>query len=229
MAATDVAFKFDEKDTTVDADVTLYVVYDFLTVNAYYGTNPVTGKTTVEDECDTYYKETSEDMLSAQVKFDLNSFSVPVALTVGMNDIIATQAIVAKAEVTPIEGLKLTVNGGYTIDADGRKAAPATVIADYSRDILKDKGRDFVGKWSAGLDAEYDMDIMKVTAGISAEQKVEKDAKVKLGLNAAVESDSIIPGATIKLAWDDAEDILKAENDGAKELGKITASIKMTF
>ena len=230
MAATDVAFKFAEnEDTTVDADVTLDVVYDFLTVNAYYGTNPVTGKTTVEDECDTYYKETSEDMLSAQVKFDLNSFSVPVALTVGMNDIIATQAIVAKAEVTPIEGLKLTVNGGYTIDADGRKAAPATVIADYSRDILKDKGRDFVGKWSAGLDAEYDMDIMKVTAGISAEQKVEKDAKVKLGLNAAVESDSIIPGATIKLAWADAEDILKAENDGAKELGKITASIKMTF
>ena len=229
MAATDVAFKFDEKDTTVDADVTLDVVYDFLTVNAYYGTNPVTGKTTDKTKCDTYFKETSEDMLSAQVKLDLNSFSVPVALTVGMNDIIATQAIVAKAEVTPIEGLKLTVNGGYTIDADGRKAAPATVNADYSRDILKDKGRDFVGKWSAGLDAEYDMDIMKVTAGISAEQKVEKDAKVKLGLNAAVESDSIIPGATIKLAWADAEDILKAENDGAKELGKITASIKMTF
>ena len=229
IAATDVAFKFDEKDTTVDADVTLDVVYDFLTVNAYYGTNPVTGKTTDKTECDTYFKETSEDMLSAQVKVDLNSFSVPVALTVGMNDIIATQAIVAKAEVTPIEGLKLTVNGGYTIDADGREAAPATVTADYSRDILKDKDRDFVGKWSAGLDAEYDMDIMKVTAGISAEQRVEKDAKVKLGLNAAVESDSIIPGATIKLAWADAEDILKAENDGAKELGKITASIKMTF
>ena len=229
MAATDVAFKFDEKDTTVDADVALNFAYDFISADVYYGTNPVTGKTTVKNVCDTYFKETSEDMLSAQVKFDLNSFSVPVAITVGMNDIIATQAIVAKAEVTPIEGLKLTVNGGYTIDADGREAAPATVSADYSRDILKDKGRDFVGKWSAGLDAEYDMDIMKVTAGISAEQKVEKDAKVKLGLNAAVESDSIIPGATIKLAWADAEDILKAENDGAKELGKITASIKMTF
>ena len=110
MAATDVAFKFDEKDTTVDADVALNFAYDFISADVYYGTNPVTGKTTVEDECDTYFKETSEDMLSAQVKVDLNSFSVPVALTVGMNDIIATQAIVAKAEVTPIEGLKLTVN-----------------------------------------------------------------------------------------------------------------------
>ena len=230
MAATDVAFKFDEKDTTVDADVTLDVVYDFLTVNAYYGTNPVTGKEPKgkatgywgDPNNDSYNKTTSEDMLSTQVKVDLNSFNVPVALTVGMNDIIAKQAIVAKAEVTPIDGLKLTVNGGYTIDEK------------YGRDddgkILKDeKGKDIVGKWSAGVDAEYDMDIVKVTAGISAEQLVEKDAKVKLGLNAAVESDSIIPGATIKLAWADAEDILKAENDGAKELGKITASIKMTF
>ena len=223
MAATDVGFKFVEnEDTTVDADVTVDVAYDFLTVNAYYGTNPVTGKDPVKNECDKYTKTRSEDMLSAQVKFDLNSFSVPVALTVGMNDIIAKQAIVAKAEVTPIDGLKLTVNGGYTIDEK------------YGRDddgkILKDeKGKDIVGKWSAGVDAEYDMDIVKVTAGISAEQLVEKDAKVKLGLNAAVESSTIIPGATIKLAWADAEDILKAENDGAKELGKITASIKMTF
>ena len=232
MAATDVAFKFVEnEDTTVDADVAVDVVYDFLTVNAYYGTNPVTGKTpnTANDAVDKYFKETSEDMLSAQVKVDLNSFDVPVALTVGMNDIIATQAIVAKAEITAIEGLKLTVNGGYTIDADGRVAAPKPVAGDYSRDIIKDKDRDLVGKWSAGLDAEYDMGIAKVSAGISAEQKVQKDAKVKLGLNAAVESDSIIPGATLKLAWADAEDVLKAENDGAKELGKITASIKMTF
>ena len=222
MAATDVAFKFVEnEDTTIDADVAVDVVYDFLTVNAYYGTNPVTGKNPVLGKLDTYTKEYSEDMLSAQVKVDLNSFDVPVALTVGMNDIIAKQAIVAKAEITAIEGLKLTVNGGYTVDEKfGRDAAGL---------ILDDKDKDIVGKWSAGLDAEYDMGIAKVSAGISAEQLVEKDAKVKLGLNAAVESDSIIPGATLKLAWADAEDVLKAENDGAKELGKITASIKMTF
>ena len=222
MAATDVAFKFVEnEDTTIDADVAVDVVYDFLTVNAYYGTNPVTGKNPVPGKLDTYTKEYSEDMLSAQVKVDLNSFDVPVALTVGMNDIIAKQAIVAKAEITAIEGLKLTVNGGYTVDEKfGRDAAGL---------ILDDKDKDIVGKWSAGLDAEYDMGIAKVSAGISAEQLVEKDAKVKLGLNTAVESDSIIPGATLKLAWADAEDVLKAENDGAKELGKITASIKMTF
>ena len=230
MAATDVAFKFVEnEDTTIDADVAVDVVYDFLTVNAYYGTNPVTGKTpkgsatgsAYNPNNDSYNKATSEDMLSAQVKVDLNSFNVPVALTVGMNDIIAKQAIVAKAEITAIEGLKLTVNGGYTVDEKfGRDAAGL---------ILDDKDKDIVGKWSAGLDAEYDMGIAKVSAGISAEQLVEKDAKVKLGLNAAVESDSIIPGATLKLAWADAEDVLKAENDGAKELGKITASIKMTF
>ena len=250
-AATDVAFKFAEgKDTEVDADVALNFNYDFLTVDAYYGTNPVTGKTpaTADEKGwvlvnnqwayetvgtyyvpDTYFKERSEDMLSAQVKVDLNSFNVPVALTVGVNDILATQELVAKAEITAIEGLKLTVNGGYTIDADGRVAAPGTVTKDYSRDITPDKDRDYVGKWKAGLDAEYDMNIMKITAGISAEQRVEKGADVKLGLNAAVETSSLIPGATLKLAWADAEDILKSENDNTKELGKITASIKMTF
>ena len=252
-AATDVAFKFAEgKDTEVDADVALNFNYDFLTVDAYYGTNPVTGKTpATADELDwvydsienkwsvekvgtyyvpdTYFKERSEDMLSAQVKVDLNSFNVPVALTVGVNDILATQELVAKAEITAIEGLKLTVNGGYTIDADGRVAAPDTVTGDYSRDIVDDKDRDYVGKWKAGLDAEYDMNIMKITAGISAEQRIQKGADVKLGLNAAVETSSLIPGATLKLAWADAEDILKSENDNTKELGKITASIKMTF
>ena len=221
-AATDVAFKFAEgKDTEVDADVALNFNYDFLTVDAYYGTNPVTGKD--PDGVDKYTKYTSEDMLSAQVKVDLNSFNVPVALTVGVNDILATQEIVAKAEVTAIEGLKLTVNGGYTIDADGRKLV-GTVY-----EIADTKGDDIVGKWKAGLDAEYDMNIMKITAGISAEQRVEKDAKVKLGLNAAVETSSLIPGATLKLAWADAKDVLDADPTEAKDLGKITASIKMTF
>ena len=183
-AATDVAFKFAEgKDTEVDADVALNFNYDFLTVDAYYGTNPVTEKKPAG--IDKYDKYTSEDMLSAQVKVDLNSFNVPVALTVGVNDILATQEIVAKAEVTAIEGLKLTVNGGYTIDADGRNLV-GTVY-----EIAETKGDDIVGKWKAGLDAEYDMNIMKITAGISAEQRVEKGADVKLGLNAAVETSSL--------------------------------------
>ena len=144
-------------------------------------------------------------MLSAQVKVDLNSFNVPVALTVGVNDILATQEIVAKAEITAIEGLKLTVNGGYTIDADGRKLV-GTVY-----EIADTKGDDIVGKWKAGLDAEYDMNIMKITAGISAEQKIKKGEDVKLGLNAAVETSSLIPGATLKLAWADAKDVLDAD------------------
>ena len=228
-AATDVAFKFAEgKDTEVDADVALNFNYDFLTVDAYYGTNPVTGKKPHYDFLvvegvntkvytpDKYFKETSEDMLSAQVKVDLNSFNVPVALTVGVNDILAKQEIVAKAEITAIEGLKLTVNGGYTIDDDGRLGGFIEADPDdYTLKIRDDKG--------------YDMNIMKITAGISAEQKIKKGEDVKLGLNAAVETSSLIPGATLKLAWADAEDILKVGNDNDKELGKITASIKMTF
>ena len=221
MAATDVAFKFADK-TTVDADVTLDVVYDFLTVNAYYGTDPVTGKKPSEDadgkkKADTYDKFTSEHMLSAQVITDLNSFEVPVKLTAGVNDIIAKQAISVKAEVTPMEDLKLTVKGGYTIDDNGR---------DDNGKIREQK--KIIGKWSAGLDGEYTVNDYKITAGISAEQKVTEGAKVKLGMNAAVETTSLIPGATLKLAWADAKDLLDMDPD-ATNYGKITASIKMTF
>ena len=221
MAATDVAFKFADK-TRVDADVTLDVVYDFLTVNAYYGTDPVTGKEPSVDaegnkEVDTYDKSTSEHMLSAQVITDLNSFEVPVKLTAGVNDIIAKQAISVKAEVTPMEDLKLTVKGGYTIDDNGR---------DDNGKIREQK--NIIGKWSAGLDGEYTVNDYKITAGISAEQKVTEGAKVKLGMNAAVETTSLIPGATLKLAWADAKDLLDMDPD-ATNYGKITASIKMTF
>ena len=150
--ATDMGIAFiKDADAEFNADVTLNFNYDFLTVDAYYGTNPVTGKKPAAG-VDKYTKYTSEDMLSTQVKVDLNSFNVPVALTVGVNDILATQEIVAKAEVTAIEGLKLTVNGGYTIDADGRKLV-GTVY-----EIADTKGDDIVGKWKAGVRHEHHED-----------------------------------------------------------------------
>ena len=210
-----------------DADVVANFVYDFVSVDAYYGTNPVVGKKPT-GEPDTYKKTRSEDMLSAQVGIDLNSFNVPVDLTIGVNDIIATQEIKASADLTFVEGLKLTIKGGYTIDADGREGTDATTTADGQKTIAKDDGRKYVGKWSAGADVEYDMDIMKITAGVSAEQRIVDGAKVKLGANAAVETSSLIPGATLKLAWADADDLLSMDKE-ATDYGKITASCKITF
>ena len=212
----------DGEKATFDAEVAANFVYDFLTVDAYYGTNPVTGKdpkgpASNSDNWDSYTKSYSEHMLSAQVKTDLNSFDVPVAITVGVNDIIAKQAIKAKVEVTPVAGLSLAVNGGYTVDDTGRAADGAIL-----------ENNELVGKWSAGLDATYEMDIMKITAGVSAEQQIVDGAKVKLGMNAAVETSSLIPGATLKLAWADADDLTNTGTEDT-QYGKVTASIKMTF
>ena len=212
----------DGEKATFDAEVAANFIYDFLTVDAYYGTNPVTGKTPKAPATDSanwgsYNKSYSEHMLSAQVKTDLNSFDVPVAITVGVNDIIAKQAIKAKVEVTPVAGLSLAVNGGYTIDDTGRAADGAIL-----------ENNELVGKWSAGLDATYEMDIMKITAGVSAEQKIVDGDKVKLGMNAAVETSSLIPGATLKLAWADADDLTNTGTEDT-QYGKVTASIKMTF
>ena len=239
----------DTKDVTFDADVAANFTYDFLTFDAYYGTNPVTGKTpkkalTYEEDGktlvmekdkyklganknDAYWKERSENMLSAQVKVDLNSFEIPVAVTLGMNDILAKQAMTASVEVTPIDGLKLTVNGGYTINDDGRTGKDkAGVIKDYTMVIDKDAKK--VGKWTAGMSGEYSFAYGKVTAGLSLEQKLDAKKNLIVGANAAFENSTLIPGATLKFAWADAKDMLGKDTDKT-DFGKITASVSMTF
>ena len=253
--ATDMGVKLGS-DPKFDADVTLDATYDFLTVNAYYGTNPVTGKTpkkNITDEGDgtpkldekgkveygtnkndAYWKETSKDMLSAQVKVDLNSFEIPVAVTLGMNDILAKQAMSASVEVTPVDGLKLTVNGGYTINDNGRKenvtdgkdSKENGVWRDYQMVIDKDAAK--VGKWSAGMSGEYSFAYGKVTAGLSLEQKLDANKNLIVGANAAFENSTLIPGATLKFAWADAKDMLGKDADKT-DFGKITASVSMTF
>ena len=253
--ATDMGVKLGS-DPKFDADVALDATYDFLTVNAYYGTNPVTGKTpkkNITDEGDgtpkldekgkvdygtnkndAYWKETSKDMLSAQVKVDLNSFEIPVAVTLGMNDILAKQAMSASVEVTPVDGLKLTVNGGYTINDDGRTenvtdgkdSKENGVWRDYQMVIDKDAAK--VGKWSAGMSGEYSFAYGKVTAGLSLEQKLDANKNLIVGANAAFENSTLIPGATLKFAWADAKDMLGKDADKT-DFGKITASVSMTF
>ena len=254
--ATDMGVKLGS-DPKFDADVALDATYDFLTVNAYYGTNPVTGKTPKkvvdadndgtldrdtdgkkikygDNKNDAYWKETSKDMLSAQVKVDLNSFEIPVAVTLGMNDILAKQAMSASVEVTPVDGLKLTVNGGYTINDDGRTenvtdgkdSKENGVWRDYQMVIDKDAAK--VGKWSAGMSGEYSFAYGKVTAGLSLEQKLDANKNLIVGANAAFENSTLIPGATLKFAWADAKDMLGKDADKT-DFGKITASVSMTF
>ena len=231
--ATDMGFDLtkDRFEDVFGADVAANFTWNFLTVDGYYATKAKSGEKPVfdsdrnpiapeYDDADITDTESSykEDYLSAQVKFDLNAFDVPVALTVAAKDLIATQDLSLKAEVTAIENLTISANGGYTLDADGRTATGAVIYDDH----------DWVGKWKLGADVEYDFGFATVAAGMSVEQKLDDAKNVKLGASASIASTSIIPGAELKLAWADADDLLAKFADET-DYGKLTASCKITF
>ena len=133
-------------------------------------------------------------------------------------------------------------------------------LNDFFKDYV---GKDvFLGQWKVGADVEYDFGFAKVAAGISAKNlgfkaayadeakldpRVAEGAKDKtgadetnhyvnqvlLGLSASISTESIIPGAELKLAWENADDVLnvyKYNADAEKyNFGKITASCKIAF
>ena len=133
-------------------------------------------------------------------------------------------------------------------------------LNDFFKDYV---GKDvFLGQWKVGADVEYDFGFAKVAAGISAKNlgfkaayadeakldpRVAEGAKDKtgadetnhyvnqvlLGLSASISTESIIPGAELKLAWENADDVLNVyKYDSAAEkynFGKITASCKIAF
>ena len=47
--------------------------------------------------------------------------------------------------------------------------------------------------------------------------------------SASIENTTLIPGATIKLAWSDAKDLLNNDTTAENEYGKIVASLKVEF
>ena len=293
--ATDMGFNLegDKFDEVFDMDVAANFNWSFLTLDAYYATTATTSETQkLNDYGDAVAgktdKGTTDDILSAQVKFDLNAFEVPVAITASAKDLLHKVDLGLKAEVTPVEGLKLTASAGYVVDtvdaynkADWvRKNSSEFILSglltesvydnkltsvDYNsdKDVNKvvNKAGVFLGQWKFGLDAEYDFGFAKVAAGVSLknlgfkeattanldddflesfgkkEFKNIKDAynyvvnQVVLGMSASVSTTSIIPGAELKLAWENADDLLSLYQYDAdhNNLGKITASCKITF
>ena len=300
--ATDMGFNLegDKFEEVFDMDVAANFNWSFLTLDAYYATKAKSGEAAdaawnvvYDDETGTYKVDTvtpkkwgnnyKEDVLSAQVKFDLNAFEVPVAITASVKDVLRTVELGLKAEVTPVEGLKLTVNGGYVIDtinayskADwmretfGEDPNFASMVANATDKQLNDFFKDYVakdvflGQWKFGLDAEYDFGFAKVAAGINlknagytgfdskapsqrlqdeADKKAAEDPdfnrgnfmanQVVLGMSASVSTESIIPGAELKLAWENGDDLLEVFGYNADaevyNYGKITASCTIEF
>ena len=180
---------------------------------------------------------------------------VPVAITASVKDVLNTVELGVKAEVTAIENLKITASAGYvvnTVDAYNKD------LNDYAKD-----NDIFMGQWKLGADVEYDFGFAKVAAGVSAKNlgfadafdtdpvygnyvpasdvTFDKDAKeyndyinkVVLGASASISTDKIVPGAELKLAWENADDLLKVykyNKDAEKyNFGKITASCAISF
>ena len=276
------AIEMDGYDIVWDEEIVRFAPIfdtDGSTIIGYKPVYDKVGASYVSKWIDSY----KEDVLSFQAKFDLNAFEVPVAITASVKDVLHTVELGVKAEVTPVEGLKLTANAGYvvdTVDAYDKEAWAKTVplVDTYAKmnDVSLNKAFKevykgvFLGQWKFGLDAEYDFGFAKVAAGVSLKNigfkaamtdygllsddvrkafdedcdaaKTQKDyAKayngfvnnVLLGMSASVSTESIIPGAELKLAWDNADDLLSIYNYNAVlekyNFGKITASCTIEF
>ena len=286
--ATDMGFNLegDKFEDVFDMDLAANFGWSFLTLDAYYATTAKSGEGVVGavkwgkdgGTTDHYYWDANawgskytDDVLSFQAKFDLNTFDVPVAITASVKDVMHTVELGVKAEVTAVENLKITASAGYVVDtvdayskADWMRDNEFGVGTDKElNDQFKEDYKDvFLGQWKVGLDAEYDFGFAKVAAGISAKNlgfksaiadaekldpRVAEGAKDKtgadeynhyvnqvlLGLSASISTESIIPGAELKLAWENADDVLnvyKYNADAEKyNFGKITASCKIAF
>ena len=249
----DMGFNLEEEGKDVfDMDLAANFGWNFITVDAYYATTAKSGETPNHDVDDPTATTPSytEDVLSMQAKFDLNAFDVPVAITASVKDVLKTVELGVKAEVTAVENLTITANAGYVINTYD------AYDKDYDGDGI------FMGQWKVGTDVAYDFGFAKLSAGISAKnigakafesdlpylssdiQKdyVAADSKsdynalvnsVILGVSAGIETDSIIPGATLALKWENADDVLGIYQYNVKDdntcLGKITASCKIAF
>ncbi len=186
--ASDIGYDF--KAEKFGIDVAANVAYDFLTFDAYYAKDVTVDGAAVEN------------LLSAQVVTDLNSFEVPVKLTVTAKDLVNAQDTKLKAEVK-VSDVKLTPSVGYVFSGANE------------------------GKFSAGLDAEYKVDAFTAKASVGTETKFKENDLI-LKASASIETKALVPGATLKLAWSDAKDLLK-NGTASTKYGKVVASCKIEF
>jgi len=180
---------YDIASEKFGADVAANFTYDFLTVDAFYATAAKVDTTTIEN------------LLSAKVVTDLNSFDVPVKLTATGKDLVNKQDLSLKADFS-IDKFTLTPSVGYVVEDE---------------------------KFSTGIEVKYTADKFTVKGATSvALTKFDVDTTI-LKASASVESSALIPGATVKLAWADAKDLLNKDTTDKNEYGKIEASVKIEF
>ena len=123
---------------------------------------------------DVYYQYGEEDQfISLQAKADLSSFNVPVAITAYGKDITVGKKYGGKVEAT-LDAVKATLEGSYKFSTD---------------------------EYSISASAEYKAELFTVAAGLTYGDTVDVDNKAYLRLNASIETDKLVPGATLSLAY----------------------------
>ena len=112
--ATDMGFNLegDKFEDVFDMDLAANFGWSFLTLDAYYATTAKSGEDVVGavkwgkdgGTTDHYYwdekawgSKYTDDVLSFQAKFDLNTFDVPVAITASVKDVLKTVELGVKA------------------------------------------------------------------------------------------------------------------------------------
>ena len=141
-----------------------------------------------------------EDLLSLQAKLDLTGFNVPVGLTLKGKDLVNTQDLSATVDLT-FGSFKVSPTVGYVVETETFKA---------------------------GVAAEYVCDYFTAKAETNIKTAFVDDDLV-WDATASIENSTLIPGATIKLAWTDADDLLKNDAANKTDYGKIMASLKVEF
>ena len=209
--ASDLGYNF-KKDDAKDAfgmDVAAKLSVDPITLDVYYATSATAKK---DGENTPAANDEKKDLLSAKLVADLNSFEVPVKLTFQAKDILKSQDMKLTAAFA-LDALELSVYGGYKLNND--------LIADTNKN----------DKISAGASASYAFDAFKVEGGLDWSTVVDEKDMI-LAINAAISSDAIIPGATLKLAYSEADNddmnLLKDQKT-SQDFGKIVASCNVAF
>ena len=208
--ATDMGYDVDKEE--FGADIAASASYSFVGLDFYYATaaansgndGAVKKRTTPDGEYE-YFEDYSdgakvEDLLSVQAKLDLTGFNVPVGLTLTGKDLVNKQDLSATVDLT-FGAFKVSPTVGYVIDTE---------------------------EFKAGVAAEYACDYFTAKAETNITTGFEKDDLV-WDITASIENTTLIPGATLKLAWTDADDLLKHDGKADNEFGKIMASIKLDF
>ena len=196
--ATDMGYDIEAEE--FGADVAANVTYDFVGVDFYYAT--AAANSGVDGDPDNYtdYKDDTkvEDLLSLQAKLDLTGFNVPVGLTLKGKDLVNAQDLSATVDLT-FGSFKVSPTVGYVVEDE---------------------------EFKAGVAVEYACDYFTAKAETNIKTAFENDDLV-WDATASIENTTLIPGATIKLAWTDGDNLLG--NRSEAEHGKILASLKLDF